>query len=120
MVDFDDLKDGIVNYKEQHPLGFKIALILIILFFISLLVIVFQSGNKTVVLDEGDKFVPDQTIVTPDAPDVEKDYFPSRSTEKQWSENEILNYFTVPEAAPMTNLEKENDKIVNDILGASL
>ncbi len=120
MIDFDDLKDGIENYKKQHPLGFKIAIILIALFLLSLLVILFQSGNKTIVLDEGDKFVPDQPIITPDAPDVEKDYFPSRTTEKQWSENEILNYFTVPDVNPMTNLEKENDKIINDILGASL
>lgn len=121
MLDFDDLKDGINEFKENNPLGFKIASLLVILFFISLIVFFVQRGPETIRINENEEFLPDQPITVPDSPDVEKDYFESRIKEKEWTENEIMNYFTAPEGSQsMSNLENENDNIVKNILESSL
>jgi len=121
MLDFDDLRDEVNDFKEKNPLGFKIACILVLLFLVSLIVFFFQRGNETIRINENEEIIPDQKIEAPDSPDLEKDYFESRQKEKEWTENEIMNYFTVPEgSSSMTNLENENDSLVKNILDSSL
>ncbi len=119
MFDLDDLREKITDFKEKSPLGFKIAVLFIALFFISLIILAFQGGAQKIVIDENEKIVPDAEILIPDSPDLEKNYFPSRKPEQKWNESEILNYFTPPDDSSMTNLERSNDSLVNDILGAA-
>lgn len=119
MLDLDDIKEQISDFREKSPLGFKIAVILSALFLIALIVFLFQGTPQKIVLDEAENLVPDAEILIPDSPDFEKDYFPSRQTEEKWSDAEIMNYFTPPDSASMEKLEQSNDSIINDILGAA-
>lgn len=64
-------------------------------------------------------FEADAPILIPDAPQIEKDYYPSRITENQWQKDEVDKWFTYPDEDVMKDLAESNDKIVKDIIGAA-
>ncbi|MBQ9908976.1 MAG: hypothetical protein IJM48_04175, partial [Treponema sp.] len=74
---------------------------------------------KKTAVREAEPFTQDAPVLIPDAPDIEKEYYPNRITENQWSKEEINRWFTFPEEETMKELEKANDKIANDISDAA-
>jgi len=60
-----------------------------------------------------------QPLVNPDGPALPKDYNISRKTEKNWSDEEVSEWFTVPSEKEIEALSKSNDNMVNEIIGAA-
>lgn len=120
-MDFDNLGDTVRDFVQEKPLIATIIGIFTLLFLAALVIITIQTSKpkapKQTVANE--PFTADAKLRIPDAPDVEKDYYPSRTVKKAWSEEDVKPWFTVPDGETMKNLEKANDAIASDILGAA-
>ena len=60
-----------------------------------------------------------ETPLIPSGPKLPKDYNISRHAEEKWSEEEALEWFTVPGKKEVESLSFSNDKTVKDILEAA-
>lgn len=120
MIDFDDIKDSLSDLTHEKPLLFAVIGIVVFLFFAGLIILMIQTSPvKKTEIPQADPFTADNPVLPPDSPDIEKEYYPNRITENQWSQEEINKWFTYPEEETMKELEKANDKIVDDITGAA-
>ena len=121
MALFDTLGDHARDFIQEKPLIVAIIGIVTLLFFAALIIIVIQTAkpraNKQPFRNE--TFTADAKLLIPAAPDVEKDYYPSRTVKNAWQEAEVAPFFTVPNAESMKNLEKANDAIAAEIIGAA-
>ena len=119
-MDFEEIKDTFSDFAHEKPLLLAVISIIVVLFFAALVVLMIQTApEKNEILKEPEPFTADSPVLIPDPPDIEKEYYPSRITENQWSKDEVKKWFTFPEDDTMKELEKANDKIVNDILDAA-
>lgn len=120
MLDFDDIKDTVSDFAQEKPLLLAVIILIVFLFIAGLVILMIQTAPaKKAVPKEPEPFTADAPVLIPDSPDIEKDYYPSRVTENEWSEEEIKRWFTFPEDETMASLEKANDKIASDITGAA-
>ena len=120
MFDFEEIKDSFSDFAHEKPVLVTVIGIIIVLFFAALIILMIQtSPEKKEILKEPEPFTADSPVLIPDAPDIEKEYYPSRITENQWSKDEVKKWFTFPEDDTMKELEKANDKIASDIIGAA-
>lgn len=120
MFDIDNLKYTVSDFAHKKPVLFSVICLVVFLFLAGLVILMIQtSPEPKTELKQAEKFEQDAPVLIPDAPDIEKDYYPHRITENQWSKDEVNKWFTFPEDETMTELEKANDKIANDILDAA-
>ncbi len=120
MFDFYDIKESFSDFAHEKPILFAVIVLAVFLFFAGLIILMIQTSPvKKVEFQEPEKFEQDAPVLIPDAPDIEKDYYQNRITENQWSKEEIDKWFTYPEEDTMSELERANDRIVNDITGAA-
>lgn len=68
---------------------------------------------------EETKLVIDQPLMIPEGPIVPSGYITNRKTEKNWSDEEVENWFTLPDSEEVEKLGKANDRIINEIIGAA-
>ena len=119
-MDFEEIKENFSDFAHEKPVLFAVIVLIVLLFFAGLVILMIQTTpEKKAEPRQVEKFEQDSPLLIPDAPDIEKDYYPNRITENQWSKEEINRWFTFPEDETMKELEKANDKIVNDILDAA-
>lgn len=124
MIDFSGIKDALDDFSpnefaRKKPLVFASICLLIVLFIAGLIVLLIQTSPQKHKTELPEHFEADASVLIPDAPDIEKDYYPSRITENQWSKDEVDKWFTYPDEDAMKNLSDSNDKIVKDILEAA-
>ncbi|MBQ0051476.1 MAG: hypothetical protein KBT11_05365 [Treponema sp.] len=125
MLDLDELKENFGDFSlsdfiQEKPAVFAAICGGIFLFLAALVILLIQtSPEKKVEYSNPEHLEADAPILIPDAPQIEKDYFPSRVTENQWSKEEVDKWFTYPDETVMEDLEKTNNKIVKDILEAA-
>lgn len=118
---FDDIGDNIRNFMQEKPLISTIIGIVTFFFLAALVIILIQAAKPG---DSGqtfrrESFSADAKLLIPAAPEVEKDYYPSRTVKNAWTEADVAPFFTVPDAESMQSLEKANDSIVTEIIGAA-
>ncbi|MBR1536110.1 MAG: hypothetical protein IJ630_04175 [Treponema sp.] len=119
-MDIDELKENISDFTREKPVLFAAIVLIVLLFLAGLVILMIQTTpEKKQPVQEAQKFEQDEPVLIPDSPDIEKEYYPSRITENQWSKEEVNRWFTFPEDETMTELEKANDKIVKDIVDAA-
>ncbi len=70
-----------------------------------------KDAEKTLVID--------QKLLIPQGPTVSSEYDTTRKTEKQWSQEEIGKWFTIPNEQELQKLSDANDRTISDILGAA-
>ena len=120
MPDFDDIKESVSDFVHEKPVLSTVIVIVVFLFLAGLIILLIQtSPEKAPELKQAEPFEQDAPILIPDVPDIEKEYFPNRVTENQWSSEEVKRWFTFPEDEAMTELEKANDKITDEVLQAA-
>lgn len=117
---FIELKDRILDFLRRKPQTGIISAVIIILFAAALTIVLIQTSSvKEKKTDNVQDFTPDFQAVIPDGPQLEKDYYPSRTTEPQWSDEQIKQWLTVPDEKNMEDLELANDRIISEITGAA-
>ena len=120
MFDFEDIKDSFSDFAHEKPLLLAVIVLVVFLFFAGLIILMIQTTPpKKAPVQEAEPFTADSPALIPDSPNIEKEYYPSRITENQWSHEEINKWFTFPEDDAMAELEKANDKIIDDITGSA-
>ncbi|MGI5069931.1 hypothetical protein HRO26_02115 [Treponema pectinovorum] len=119
MIDFEELKDNFFELFHKKPL-YSLGLLIILLFFLIALIVIFiQSSKPKQKTYQKTDFVLDAKPLLPEGPEIEKNYYPERSLKKQWSQQEIEQWFTKPDSTNLKELERTNDKIVKEITGAA-
>ena len=118
-IDFYEIKENIADYVREKPHVFLIIALICLLFVLGLVILFIQSSPPKVQEQEIEEFVADEQIMSPNEPIIEKDYYPFRTTENKWSDEELNTFFTYPDAKAVSQLESVNDKIVDDITGAA-
>lgn len=123
MIDVQEYIDNLRDLIEENKKIATIACASLLVVLILLSVIVIQSESKARALKksriEAKKLVLDQPLLIPEGPVVSSGYITSRKTEKQWSDEEVENWFTLPDSEEVEKLGKANDRMINEIIGAA-
>lgn len=120
-MDFQELLDNFRDFLEENR---KLAIImcagLSALLVLLLIVVCIQSSSKKKKnLPEEKKLVLEQPLQIPDGSTVPKGYIYSRNTEKSWNDQQVEEWFTLPDAEEVEKLGHANDRIINEIIGAA-
>ena len=110
----------IINFCRENPrkaliAGCSVCIVILVLILSSIIV-------KT---PEPKKTEPEQVIVftqdllVPDEMDSEYSYDISRQTQENWTEEETEKWFTIPTPDQVEQLEKENESMISDVIGAA-
>ena len=117
---FDDIADRIRTTVQEKPAVFAASAGLTVLLLIAVIIVLVQTRpQKQAPAPQAPAFTADAPLFTPDAPAMAQDYYPSRIPGKVWSGEDIEEWFTLPDDSTIGELEKANDKIVSDIIGAA-
>lgn len=123
MIDVQEYIDNLRDLIEENKKIATIACASLLVVLILLSVIVIQSESKARALKksriEAKKLILDQPLLIPEGPVVPSGYITSRKTEKQWSDEEVENWFTLPDSEEVEKLGKANDRMINEIIGAA-
>lgn len=117
MIDLSEF--SLRDFAKKKPFVFASICLLIALFIAGLIVLLIQTSPDKKKPEIQEKFEADAPVLIPDAPEIEKDYYFSRTTENQWKKDEVDKWFTYPDEDVMKDLSATNDKIVRDILEAA-
>ena len=118
MGPFKNSIEKIGDFLNEHR---KIALGIIIGLAVLLLILIIgvaASGKKssvpeTISHNQEDPFMlPQNTTVT-------EDYYFSRTTGEKWDQEQTDQWFTIPGTATVEELGRDNDTLVQEILGAA-
>lgn len=120
-MDFQELLDALKDFLEENR---KLALIMcggitLMLILLLLAICLQNSSKKKNNIPEAKKLVLEQPLLVPDGPTVPKGYIYSRTTEKNWSDEQIEEWFTLPDEEEVEKLGHANDRIINEIIGAA-
>lgn len=123
-MSFDEIKDSLSafsprDFAQKKPFTFALICFLTVLFIAGLVVLLIQTAPAKKTESAPEHFEADAPVLIPDAPQIEKDYYPSRITENQWQKEEADKWFTYPDENVLNDLAESNDKIVKEIIGAA-
>lgn len=106
-------------YEENKKNSILIlSLIFVIMIFLIILISV-NSSKKKNQKEQKNVFELTQDLQIPKGPEIPNDYIFSRQTKEKWSEEEANQWFTIPTQNKIDLLDKANDKMINEILGAA-
>ena len=87
-------------------------------FFVLLLSTSQQEKKETKVINQKNLVI-DQELLIPNELTINNKYTHVRQKKEKWSEEEVNEWFTVPDETEIEKLSQSNDKIVKDIIGAA-
>lgn len=122
MIDFNDILDTVRDFYSEKKVLAICTSVLVVLFFLALIIFVIQSSKPQKSKDPTPVELPlkaDQKILYPDGPSIPDGYALTREPEEKWTEEEAEEFFTMPDSKQLNKLESDNDKLVNEILGAT-
>lgn len=100
----------------------KIALIIAVLILAILVCIIILSANSKkskAKPEEKQEIVLTEDLVIPDGPNLPEDYNIARKNKEKWNEKEAKQWFSVPSQNEIDDLEKSNDKMIDEIIGVA-
>lgn len=65
------------------------------------------------------QFVQVENFINPQSKTFTQNYYFSRDLRQKWNEQELNEWFTVPNEENIKSLSESNDKIINNIIGAA-
>lgn len=123
MIDFEEYIEKIRDLIEENRKIVIISCAGLLFVFVILAFFVVRSdmNSRTAKRNriEETKLVIDQPLMIPEGPIVPSGYITNRKTEKNWSDEEVENWFTLPDSEEVEKLGKANDRIINEIIGAA-
>lgn len=123
MIDFEEYIEKLRDLIEDNRKIVIISCAGLLFVFVILAFFVVRSdmNSRTAKRNriEETKLVIDQPLMIPEGPIVPSGYITNRKTEKNWSDEEVENWFTLPDSEEVEKLGKANDRIINEIIGAA-
>lgn len=120
MIDIQNALDNLQEFLlENRKKTIIVCGALIFLMFCACIAILMHD-TKSKKKDSGTRpLVIDQPLMVPASPVIPDGYITTRKTEKNWSEEEIEKWFTLPDETEVEQLSETNDRIIQDIIGAA-
>ena len=118
-MDLSELTEQIRDLFHRKPLVFALCALFSFFALAAIIISLIQTSPKKQTPVQAEHFTPDSAIIVPSEPEIQKDYWPNRTTERSWSAQEVESWFAVPDDKAIEELRKANDTIVSDILGAA-
>ncbi len=105
--------------QENKMLSILVLSLVVLL--IILLLLISISTSKTNKKDKpySEPLILTEPILSPKNKELDSTYTITRETKEQWEQSEAQQWFTVPSEKELDSLSKTNDKLINDILGAT-
>ena len=121
MIDFSEVVENVKDFYREKTLPAILISIVVVLFFLALIIFIVQGFNghnkQPSVTDT--PLVPDNELILPDGPSIPDGYALTRDPKEKSTKEESQEYFTKPDEQELKNLEYSNDKLIEDILGAT-
>lgn len=128
-----DFSNFLKNFKEKLKSLYKkvsdfckentkITLIVAVLILAILVCIIILSANSKkskAKPEEKQEIVLTEDLVIPDGPNLPEDYNIARKNKEKWDENEAKQWFSIPSQNGIDDLEKSNDKMIDEIIGVA-
>ena len=117
---FIKIKNTVIDWGQENK---KRAILIVglvssILICIILLIGVSTKKNKPATICENELEL-SHDLVTPNGPELHRDYVISRQSKEAWSEEDVKKWFSTPSETDMKGLSKANDNMVDKILGGT-
>ena len=115
---FNESIEKISDYLREHKkiaLGIILGLALLLLI---LIIGIVASGKKTT-LPNSITSNQEDPFMLPQNATVTEDYYFSRTTGDKWDQEQTDQWFTIPGTAAVEELGRDNDALVQEILGAA-
>lgn len=120
MIDFDTIKENITEFAHENPIRAAVIALVVFLFMAGIVILLIQTApEKKARAPQQEHFTETFPLLIPESPDIEKEYYYSRTTENQWDKTETNSWFTFPDEELIHETELENDRIIKDITGAA-
>lgn len=119
MLDFDELKENLDSFIHSKPVLAGVSGLILFFFLAAMIIVFIQSGKPKSTTQVKPETVQSFDPMSPEPPEIEKDYYQSRKTESVWSEEEIKRWYSKPDSELMAELQAANDKIIEEIIGAA-
>ena len=109
-----------VSFCKENPRKAVIVLCSSLIVILLILLISIIAGRpKEEKEADGPQIVFTEELLVPDELVTEYSYDISRQTEEKWSEEETEKWFTIPTTEQINQLEKENESMISDVIGAA-
>lgn len=120
-MDFSELADNIRDFFSQRQKALLVSCILIIFFCAALIALMLIPQKKTPAISEyhSEPLEPDQELLLPQGSSVPSGYAVSRSKKDKWNSDEIMQWWTEPDAGNLERIERANDRIIDAITEAA-
>ena len=121
MIDFSNIVSDVQDYFTENRRRVIAVCAVLVFMAISALVILTRSMPLSVKVKKKPQrtLVLDQTLVPLKGPEAPDGYITTRKTQEKWSQQEIDEWFTEPDSTELDKLAAENDRIIEEILGAA-
>lgn len=128
-----DFSDFLENFKEKLKFLYKkvsefckentkvvlIVAILVLAIFVCIIILNANLKKSKTKPEEKQEIVLTEDLVIPDGPNLPEDYNIARKNKEKWDEKEAKQWFSVPSQNEIDDLEKSNDKMIDEIIGVA-
>jgi len=118
-MDFKGFFEKLADYcreNKRNAILFSCLAVSILLLIILLAALPHNKKNKKI---EEKEIVLTEEALIPDGSEIHRDYSISRQTKDKWEDEQIEEWFVTPGQKDIDSLEKANDSIVSEIIGAA-
>lgn len=115
-------KTGLDSYYKKYPKRFFFVLtIILVSLFLSITVYGKIVIKEKVLLPQRElySFDLDQDLLPPAEPLFNEDYYVNREQKEQWNDDEIAEWFTIPNEYMIEKLHEDNRRLVQKIMEVS-
>lgn len=115
---FNESIEKISDYLREHKKIARGIIIGLALLLLILIIGIAASGKKTS-LPSSISHNQEDPFMLPQNATVTEDYYFSRTTGEKWDQEQTDQWFTIPGTAAVEELGRDNDALVQEILGAA-
>lgn len=114
-------KTGLDSFYKKYPRRFFFILTIILVGLFLSVTVYGKIVIKKTVIPQRDiySFDLDQELLPPSEPIIQNDYYFSREQKEKWSDDDIAEWFTLPNEFMIEKLHEENRRLVQKIMEGS-
>ena len=114
-------KTGLDSFYKKYPRRFFFVLIIILVVLFLSVTVYGKVFIKETVLPQRENynFYLDQELIPPAEPQIKKDFYVSREQKEKWSDEEIAEWFMIPNEYMIEKLHEDNKKLIQKLMEGS-
>lgn len=114
-------KTGLDSFYKKYPRRFFFVLIIVLVVLFLSVTVYGKVFIKETVLPQRENynFDLDQELIPPAEPKIKKDFYVSREQKEKWSDEEIAEWFMIPNEYMIEKLHEDNKKLIQKLMEGS-